>query len=88
MQVLGLRRNDTAAWVGLVDEGGQLESINKKELLALAAACPGANGGGLKLVTVANEPLSPFDDDDHTASLARYVPEAFGRVRGDRGYPL
>lgn len=86
MQVLGLRREDTAAWTSYIDGLCQMEG-NMEELLVLAAACPGVNGGGLKLVTDASEPLMPFDDE-HTASLAHYMPGAFGRVRGRPGnYP-
>lgn len=68
-QVLGLRRKGAKAWAKQED---------KRELAAIAAACPGATGAGVGVLTSVDDDLPLFDDEDR--QLKRYMPKSYSSL--------
>lgn len=66
--MLGLRRKSRKPWSSPADQAG---------LAAIRAACPGADGAGLLVLTAATDVL-PFDEED--TQLRRYMPRSFSAV--------
>lgn len=60
-QVLGLCRQGSKPWA---------KRAEKAELAAIMAACPGADGAGLRVLTRLSDELPMFDDEDK--QLKRY----------------
>lgn len=65
LEVLGLRRKSHKPWSSPADQA---------ELATIRAACPGADGDGLLVLTAATDVL-PLDEEDE--QLRRYMPRSF-----------